>query len=117
MSAVVTFPEPAAPDLFAADGPSRLAFTGVLARDAEIRIKPVGQERRPMPVLCLDLLEVGPGHHPLHAEQVYTEATRKHAEAAAARLRQGVRVTVTSPMDHLRLSLPHVETIALDAST
>ncbi len=113
----ITFPQPAAPDLFASEPADRMAFTGVLARDAEIRVKPVGSDSRPMPVLCLDLQDVGPGHHVLHAEQVYTEATRKHAEAAAARLRRGMRVTVTSPLDHLRLSLPHVETIALDATT
>lgn len=109
----VVFPEPAPADLFAGEAPNRMAFTGVLAKDAEIRVKAVGADGRPMPVLCLDLQDVGPGQHLLHAEQVYTEATRKHAEAAAARLRQGMRVTVTSPLDHLRLSLPHVETIAL----
>ncbi len=110
----VIAPNPTKVDLFSPPSADRLMFSGILARDAQIRIKPVGHDGRPTPVLCLELRDVGPGQHTLRAEQVYTEATRKHAEAAAARLREGTRVSVTSPIDHLRLSLPCVESIHLE---
>lgn len=93
----------------------QLQFTGTLARDAEVRIKPVGADGHHVPVLCLELHHIGTGQHTLHAEQVHTEATRHLAEAAAGRLKAGATVTLTTPSQHLRLLLPFVEQIQLQA--
>jgi hypothetical protein len=95
---------------------SHLEFRGILVRDAEVRIKPVGADCHPCPVLCLELQYVGPGHQTIHAEQVHTEATRHIAEAAALRLKAGCVVTLSHPPQHLRLVLPFIEQIQIGAS-
>lgn len=92
-----------------------LQFTGTLARDAEVRVKPIGTDGHHVPVLCLELHHIGAGQHTVHAEQVHTEATRHLAEAAAARLKAGATVALTTPTHHLRLVLPFVEQIQLQA--
>lgn len=106
---------PPSGDLFAGTehAAPRLQFTGTLARDAMVCVKPVGRDGHMVPVLCLELHHIGIGDHTLHAEQVHTEATRHLAEAAAARLKAGAVVTLTTPPDHLRLVLPMVEQIQL----
>ena len=103
--------EPPAPAPEALPAPScdRMEFTGVLVRAAEVRTKPVGDGTHALPVVCLDLHQVGPGLHLVHAEQIFTEATRKQAEALAASLPKGARVTVRTPLLGIRISLPHVE--------
>lgn len=97
------------PDMFAGD---RLEFVGVLRADAELRSKPVGDAQHIMPVLCMDLATVGTGAV-MHAEQIFTESTRKHAEALVSQLKKGKRVTLTSTLLDLRLMLPHVEHVQL----
>lgn len=82
-----------------------LAFTGVLAQHAQVRTKQL-DDCHYVPVVCLDIEHVGPGHHRLHAEQPFTDATRHEAEALAKRLRRGMAVTVTTGLADIRLALP-----------
>lgn len=82
-----------------------LICTGTLARDAEVRVKPVGPQGDPATVLCLDLQDVTPNARAVHVEQVFANSDRPRAEAAAARLRKGMRVTARCPMQEVRLSL------------
>ena len=82
-----------------------LVCIGTLARDAEVRVKPVGPQGDAAPVLCLDLQDVTPLASAMHIEQVYTNADRAKAEAAAARLRKGMRVSARCAMQDVRLSL------------
>ena len=51
----------------------------------------------------------------MHAEQVYTDATRHLAEAKAKTLKKGARVRVRTSVLDMRLYLPHVEHIQLAA--
>jgi hypothetical protein len=118
MSAVLNPQGQAAPppaDLFgasvdAANDASRaecaLTFTGTLAHHAEVRLKQLDGHGHHVPVVCLDIEDVGAGHHRLHAEQPFTEAERPAAEALAKRLRRGMSVTVTTGLADLRLYLP-----------
>lgn len=100
-----------------ATGPDQTAglyiVTGTLARNAEVRTKPIGHEGNPAPVLCMDIVHVGPTAHTVHAEQVYPEPQRKQAETMAAQLRKGMRVTVHCPMAQARIALPAVTHIQI----
>lgn len=102
-----------------ASGPDQMAglyvITGTLARNAEVRTKPIGAQGDPAAVLCLDLQHVGPIAHSVHAEQVFPEADRKHAEALAAQLRKGTTVTVTCTMAQARIALPAVASVQINA--
>jgi hypothetical protein len=82
-----------------------LSYTGRLAHHAEVRLKQL-DDHHYVPVVCLDLEHVGAGHHRLHAEQPFTEATRHEAEALAKRLRKGALVTVSSGLSDVRVFLP-----------
>lgn len=107
--------KPAEPDLFEVpdEKPSRLQITGVLIRDAEVRMKAIGTDDRPMPVLCLDIRVPGPGERTVHAEQAYPAASRFAADAQALRFRAGAQVTVAADPRLMRLNLPLVEEIQL----
>ena len=88
------------------DSPAhQLVCMGTLSRDAEVRVKPVGPQGNAAPVLCLDLQDVTPQASAVHIEQVFTNADRAKAEATAARLRKGMRVSARCAMQDVRLSL------------
>lgn len=106
------FPEPAAPSAQKATG-LRLEFTGILSQDAQVRVKPIGDGAHVLPALCLELRDVGPLHQTLHAEQIYSEATRALAEAQAKTLKKGAQVRLVTNALNMRLVLPHVEQIEL----
>lgn len=107
------------PDLFVhtpaqqAQQPLSLQFTGVLRADAQVRVKPVGDGGHALPVLCLDLCHVGDAHHTVHAEQVFTEATRPMADAKARTLKKGTVVHINHSLLDMRIFLPHVQSISL----
>ena len=97
-------------DLFdnTAAAPVLIEFDGRLLHDAEVRSIPVGDGAHVYPVLCLDLAPLSGLHHTICAQQVFTEVSRKDAEAAAKSLRKGMRVTLTAPLDGMRIKLPHI---------
>lgn len=103
------------PDLFVHTPaqPMSLQFTGVLRSDAQVRVKPVGADGHALPVLCLDLCHVGDANHTVHAEQVYTEATRAQADAQARALKKGTVVHINHSLLDMRIFLPHVQSISL----
>jgi hypothetical protein len=98
------------PDLFgkspAAPGVRcELQLIGTVAHHAEVRSKPLDGQHY-VPVVCVDLENVGAGHNTVHAEQPFTEATRHEAEALAKQLRKGTTVTATTSLSDIRLYLP-----------
>ena len=103
------------PDMFADQQAAslRMEFTGVLKTDAQLRSRPIGDDQHIVPVLCLDLCEVGSANRTLHAEQIYTESTRRQAEHLAQTLKKGQRVSLTTSLLDIRVFLPHVERIQL----
>lgn len=102
------------PDLF--DVPTvTAAFRGRLIRDAEVRTKPVGDGQQSMPVLCVECAPLSGAGHMIHAEQVYTEATRGLAEQRARALRKGAVISIITPWTGMRLFMPHVQAINTEA--
>jgi len=83
-----------------------MAFTGQLLHHAEVRTKQLDHQGLHVPVVRLELAHVGAGHHQVHAEIPFTEATRHEAEALAKELRKGKTVTVTTALTDVRLFLP-----------
>jgi hypothetical protein len=69
-----------------------------------------------LPALCMELCDVGPGKHVVHAQHVYPEQLRSEAESWAARLRKGMRVTIAAPFAGLHLSVPQAD-IEIEEST
>lgn len=91
-----------------------ITITGVLVHAAEVRTKPVGDGTQMLPVLCLDIAPLNKGlRRRIHVEQIYTEATRKHAEARAALFKRGAQVTFTTALTDMRVLFPHVRSVAL----
>jgi hypothetical protein len=92
---------------------ARLAIRGTLhgrlRRNAEVRSKPCDRQGHMVPVLCLDLDELGGWKRVVHAEQVFTEAQRGHAEKLASTLKRGMVVAVVSPITDVRMTLPHID--------
>lgn len=97
-------------DLFAEPA---MLFEGTLAADAELRTKVVGPMHIACPVVCFELKNVGTGGMNIHAEQVYTEATRKLAEQQRDKCKRGTRIAITSAMTDMRLVLPHVQSVTV----
>lgn len=102
------------PELFGldpAEGPDETAidallleFTGTLAQNAEVRTRADGDT--PVPVVCLELIHVGPGNRRMHAEQPFEPGQRAMAESIAKGLRKGQRVTFTTLPATLRVTAP-----------
>lgn len=115
--AVQTSAPDAEDDMFATEGePLCFDLDGVLLQDAQVRTGLVGEHKRPMPVLWLEIRPVhalvGSGRT-IHVEQIYSEASRKQAEHKAASLKKGARVRITTTFHGMRTILPDVQAVAL----
>lgn len=120
-AAVQTHAHDAEPDMFTAEAapaapapndPSVLVqITGRLIKHAEVRTMVVGQDHHPVPVLCMDLRPLTGLKRTIHAEQIYTEATRVMAEMKARGLTKGSHITITTALDGMRVILPHVRSV------
>ena len=97
-------------DLFAEPA---MLFEGILAADAELRTKVIGSMHIACPVICFELKNVGSGGMNIHAEQVYTEQTRRLAEQLLPTYKRGTRIAITSAMTDMRLVLPHVQSVTV----
>lgn len=82
-----------------------LELSGELVHDAEVRTVLMGDDQTPMPVLCLLIKADRCNNSPVRSEQVYPAALRHEAETAARGMKRGTRVTVTSPVAHLRMTM------------
>lgn len=91
-----------------------LEIAGVLISAAEVRVKLVGEDKHPVPVLCMDVRPLSGLKRTIHAEQIYSEATRKAAEQKAATLKRGAHVTLTTNLTGMRITFPHVQSVALN---
>ncbi|MBO9647386.1 MAG: hypothetical protein J7605_02665 [Variovorax sp.] len=119
MSEVHTSAPEASADLFGecqADQPKVdlvIEIQGVLTQPAEVRIKLVGEDKRSVPVLCLNIRPLSGIKRSIHVEQVFTEATRKVAEEKAVTLKRGARVVFRTGLTDMRVTFPHVRSITL----
>lgn len=91
-----------------------ITITGVLVNAAEVRSKPVDNGLHMRPVLCLDVAPLNKAlRRRIHVEQIYTEATRKEAEARAAEFKRGMHITFTTALTDMRVLFPHVRSVVL----
>lgn len=88
-----------------------VSVTGTLAHDAEVRVRPVGPQGDAMHVVCMDLRDLVPNARALHVELPHPD--RAKADACAARYRKGARITVRSPLQDVRLSMPNAQQIEI----
>lgn len=96
----------------------QVEFTGVLQRNAEVRHKPALDGLHTVPVVCMELKNTSSSlTRTLHAEQPFTDATRKQAEALAKTLTKGRVVTVVTPLTDVHVTLPHVDRVSLHQPT
>lgn len=94
-----------------------LEIHAVLVSAAEVRSKPIGDGTHMRPVLCLDVVPVNKAlRRRMHVEQIYTEATRKDAEARAAVLKRGTHITFRTTLVDSRIVFPHVLSVDLSPS-
>lgn len=89
----------------------RIELVATLLSNAEVRTKQVGDGTHVCPVLCMELSTHTALHQTLHAEQVFTEATRILAEKLATTLKRGTQVRITTNLLDMHVRLPHVESI------
>lgn len=108
------------PDMFAlvgadvaAHGDFIVEIPGVLTHAATVCVKLVGEDQRPVPVLCMDIRPLSGVKRTIHAMQIYSEATRKEAEQKAAELKRGAHITLTTSLSGMRVSFPHIKHVAL----
>lgn len=101
------------PDLFGEAAPARparratarLTLTGRLAAKPHVATRQIDGEGHVVPVLVLELTDVGAGHHDVVAHVPYTESTRRQAEAEARRLQRDQLVTVSTALIDIRVLL------------
>ena len=120
MSAAVQTSAPLVePDMFDDGAHNELIFEihGELIEDASVRVKLVGVDARPLPVLCMDLKPLSGSKRTIHAGQVFSEATREQAERKAATLKKGAHVTLTTTFQDVHTVLPHVQAVDLHPSS
>lgn len=82
-----------------------LRFTGRLSHKPHVAMRQIDTEGHLVPVLVLELADVGAGHHDIVAHIPYTAANRDQAEAQAKRLRRDQVVTVTTELLDIRVLL------------
>lgn len=114
-AAVHTSAHPTEPDMFEDHSQHELVLEiqGELLEDATVRMKLVGPYATPLPVLYMDVKPLNGFKRTIHAEQLYSEATRKQAEQKAATLKKGAHITLTTTLHDMRTILPHVQAVAL----
>ena len=78
-------------------------YTGTLIHPAEARTGIQDTQGHAIPVLCMVVELDSPTHNLLQVEQPFPPGNFSQCQAAARRLKEGARVTVTAPLVGLRL--------------
>lgn len=78
-------------------------YTGTLIHPAEARTGALNGVGPMVPMLCMDIELDSVTHNVLHAEQPFPADQFNQCQAAARRLKEGMRVTVQAPLVGLRL--------------
>ncbi len=99
----------------ASEGDLVFSFSGRLLSPAIVTNKLVKHGTEVRPVLCLDLVPIGSNALQLRmrVEQVYSESTRKEAEALAATLKRGRLITFHTTLVGRRVTFPDAQFVAL----
>ncbi|MBP7572591.1 MAG: hypothetical protein KA777_01305 [Rhodoferax sp.] len=86
-----------------ANNTTLLEYTGTLIHAAQARAQVLDGDGHTVPVLCLDIELDNALHNLMHVEQPFPLDHFPQAQAAAHRLKKGMRVTVQAPPIDLRL--------------
>lgn len=78
-------------------------YTGTLLHHAEARTALLDGKAPAVPMLCMDVALDTPLHNTLHVEQPFPVDHQHQCQAAAHRLKTGMRVTVMVPLADIRL--------------
>lgn len=78
-------------------------YTGTLIHPAEARTGTTNGVGPMVPMLCLDLELDNITHNVMHVEQPFAPDHFAQCQAAARRLKEGMRVTVQAPLVGMRL--------------
>lgn len=78
-------------------------YTGTLIHPAEARTAMLDAIGHSVPVLCMDIELDSATHNLMRVEQPFPAGDFNQCQAAARRLKEGTRVTVTAPLVGLRL--------------
>lgn len=78
-------------------------YTGTLLHRAEARTTVLDGDGHTVPVLCMELELDNRFHSTMHAEQPFPVGQFPQCQAAAHRLKKGMRVTVQAPLVGMRL--------------
>jgi hypothetical protein len=97
-------------DLFGAPIFPLLQVTGRIKEDAQVRIQ-ANDHGHARPVVCFDLVDVGPCHQLVHIEWPFENAHRMAADAAKLRLTRNTVVTVEAPLHRAVLTLPNATSV------
>jgi hypothetical protein len=84
---------------------ARMTLRGRLLT-AHVAVKQIDRAGTTVPVLVLELEDVGAGHHNVTAHVPYTNETRGDAERLARRLKRDQVIDVESSLVDVRLFLP-----------
>lgn len=80
-------------------------YTGTLIQHAQARsMLPHVTDGHTVPVLCMDIELDNALHNVYHVEQLFPEGHFAQAQAAAHRLKKGMRVTVIAPLITMRIA-------------
>lgn len=77
--------------------------TGTLLHPAQARTAMLDSAGHAVPVLCLDIALDNAVSTRMHVEQAFPSGQHKACEAAAHRLKKGMRVTVQGPLTGITL--------------
>lgn len=81
-----------------------LEYTGTLTHHAQARTSVLDGSGHTVPVLCLDVTLDNALHNALHVEQPFPAGHFAQCQAAAHRLKKGMRITVQTPVSGMHLS-------------
>ena len=79
------------------------AYEGTLLHKAEVRVKLLDGTEHAVPVVCMDVELDNDIRTHMHVEHPFPMDQRAQADAEAAKLKRGMRVTVTAPALDMRL--------------
>lgn len=91
------------------DPATLMDWEGTLIRDAQARTKAIDLQGHMVPVLIVHVrLDKAADKNPLCLEQPFEAGHEAQCEAAARRLRKGMRISAQGPRAHVHLKQEHV---------
>lgn len=94
-----------------------MQISGTLARDADLRFRPLDSSGHNVPVICFDLVANGAVHMPVRVEWPQPADGYQAAERLLKTLKRGTTVTVQAPLLGMRLLAANASQVHASAQT